>query len=261
MNPVLYVLLVEDDLQACNEIENYIYSLEDIELVGITNNSSRALQIVLDTTPDAIILDLELHYGSGSGLSLLQSLQTEMVDKRPYVVVTTNNSSAITYEAARQFGADYIFAKHQEDYSSQNVVDFLRMLKNVIRKQRLRSMESTSPIESSEQIQKRITRKICAELNAIGISPKAAGYPYLVEAIQLAMKKNTPNLCNIIGGQYGKTASSVERAMQNAIAKAWRTTPIDTLLAFYTAKINSSKGAPTLTEFIYYYANRIKNSY
>ena len=90
MNPVLYVLLVEDDLQACNEIENYIYSLEDIELVGITNNASRALQIVLDTTPDAIILDLELHYGSGSGLSLLQSLQTEMVDKRPYVVVTTN---------------------------------------------------------------------------------------------------------------------------------------------------------------------------
>ena len=44
MDSILYVLLVEDDIQACNEIENYIYSLEDIELVGITNNASRALQ-------------------------------------------------------------------------------------------------------------------------------------------------------------------------------------------------------------------------
>lgn len=116
MDSVLSVLLVEDDIQACNEIESYIYSLDDIELTGVTNSSARAFQIVQDTLPDAIILDLELHHGRGSGLSLLQSLQAEMVDKRPYIVVTTNNSSAITFEAARQLGADYIFAKHQEDY-------------------------------------------------------------------------------------------------------------------------------------------------
>lgn len=49
--------------------------------------------------------------------------------------------------------------------------------------------------------------------------------------------------------------------MQNAIAKTWRTAPIDDLLKFYTAKINSEKGVPTITEFVYYYANKLKNEY
>ena len=49
--------------------------------------------------------------------------------------------------------------------------------------------------------------------------------------------------------------------MQNAIAKAWRTTPIDDLLKYYTAKISSDKGIPTITEFIYHYANKLKIEY
>jgi flavin-binding protein dodecin len=50
------------------------------------------------------------------------------------------------------------------------------------------------------------------------------------------------NLCNVIGQKYGKTESSVERAMQNAINKAWRTCDIDDLLHYYTARISSDKG-------------------
>ena len=47
--------------------------------------------------------------------------------------------------------------------------------------------------------------------------------------------------------------------MQNAIKSAWRTNDIDDLLTYYTAKINPNRGVPTLTEFIYYYANQITN--
>ena len=49
--------------------------------------------------------------------------------------------------------------------------------------------------------------------------------------------------------------------MQNAINRAWAISNIDDLLENYTAKISSSKGVPTLTEFIFYYANKIKNEY
>ena len=59
--------------------------------------------------------------------------------------------------------------------------------------------------------------------------------------------------------KYGKTDSSVERAMQNAINRAWRNSDIDELLTHYKAKISSDKGVPTLTEFIHYYANKIKS--
>lgn len=261
MERELSVLLVEDDPQACEGIATYIDTLDDVILTSITNNASKAEQMILDTLPDAVILDLELHGGSGSGLSLLQALHSTPPAKMPYILITTNNSSAVTYEAARQLGADFILSKHQNDYSAQSVVEFLRVLKYVIQKNHEKINQGQDSTESPAQKNRRITRRICLELDRVGISTKAKGYQYLADAILLVSKAPTPNLCTIIGQKYGKTESSVERAMQNAIAKAWRTTPIDDLLTYYTAKINSEKGVPTMTEFIYYYANKIKNEY
>ena len=134
MERELSVLLVEDDPQACEGIATYIDTLDDVILTSITNNASKAEQMILDTLPDAVILDLELHGGSGSGLSLLQALHSTPPAKMPYILITTNNSSAVTYEAARQLGADFILSKHQNDYSAQSVVEFLRVLKYVIQK-------------------------------------------------------------------------------------------------------------------------------
>ncbi|MCQ2549724.1 MAG: response regulator [Lachnospiraceae bacterium] len=261
MSNPLSVVLVEDDAYTCQEIIRYIDELDDIMLFDITNNSAKAETIIRNSLPDAIILDLELHSGSGSGIALLQALQQNMPPRMPYVLVTTNNSSTITYEAARQSGADYIFSKHQEGYSAKSAVDFLRTLKNVIQNTSVNFSGSKKIEESPIQRRKRLARRISIELDYVGISPKVKGYAYLIEAVQIVVMSPTTNLCNVIGQKYGKTESSVERAMQNAISKAWHTTPIDDLLKYYTAKINSDKGVPTIAEFIYYYANKLKNEY
>ena len=100
---------------------------------------------------------------------------------------------------------------------------------------------------------------ICQKLDQIGINPKMIGYTYLLEAILLVIDGQNTNLCKTIAQTSGKTASSIERAMQNAIKSAWRTGDIDDLQTYYTAKINPNRGVPTLTEFIYYYANMITN--
>lgn len=61
----------------------------------------------------------------------------------------------------------------------------------------------------------------------------------------------------MLGEKYKKSDASIERAMQNAINRAWRTSDIDDLLTYYTARIQSQKGVPTIMEFIFYYANKI----
>ena len=191
---------------------------------------------------------------------MLQALKQLRLPRTPYILIATNNTSAITYESARQLGADFILAKHQTDYSPKGSVDFLRMMKSVIQNRTIcAASENALELESPERRNKRIFRRICAELDQVGISTKAVGYQYLVDSIQIVINGPTQNLCSIVGKKYGKTESSVERAMQNAIGRAWKTTPIDDLLSFYTAKISSAKGVPTITEFIYYYANKIKN--
>ena len=261
MERKLSILLVEDDPSACTNIIEYVEELEDTTLIGVTNNSTKALDYIKDYLPDAVILDLELHQGSGNGLILLQELKQLMLELPPYILITTNNSSPVTYESARQLGADFIMSKHQADYSAKTVVDFLRMMKTIIRSREKSATGASLTAEPPEIKKKRIQKRIYTELDYIGISPKAIGYLYLTDAIQILIEKPTNNLCAVLGKKYGKTDASVERAMQNAITKAWRSADIEDLLTYYTAKISSEKGVPTITEFIYYYANKLKNEY
>ena len=43
---VLTVLLIEDDRFACEEIQNYIDQLDDVRLLGTTDDSNQALDMV-----------------------------------------------------------------------------------------------------------------------------------------------------------------------------------------------------------------------
>ena len=251
----LSVLLVEDDTITCKNFYEYIDTKEDIILVNHTNSAKQAIEYIDYYHPDAIILDLELHMGNGTGIDVLTSLQN--YNYHPYILVTTNNTSQITYEHARQLGADFIMYKHQEDYSEKNVIEFLISLKNIIKDNSSRNV--TSIIDTPEYTEKKLTTKINKELDSVGISPKAVGYQYLTLAIKKVINGQTDNLFISIASEFQKSESSVERAMQNAINKAWTTSDIEILSQVYTGRISSSKGSPTVTEFLFYYANKIKN--
>ena len=257
MEKKMSILLIEDDTTACNEIAAYTETVDDVCLIGITNNVKKAIEYIHDYLPDAIILDLELHKGEGDGISLLKYMKEMSLTSRPYVLITTNNSSAITYEIAHELGADFIMSKHQADYSAKTPVDFLRTAKSIISQHR--SANAVSFVESPEQKEKRLNRRISSELDKIGIGAKLVGYRYIIDAILIIMDKPETNLCTIIGKKYNKSEPSVERAMQTAINKAWRCSDVNELYKYYTAKVNPQKGVPTVTEFIYYYANKLKN--
>ncbi len=261
MTKKLSIVIVEDDPEECKGLVDYIEGQDSISLLGVTNSSTQAIKYIKDYLPDVIILDLELQRGSGNGLSVLMGLKQLDLNISPYVLITTNNSSQITHESARQLGADFIMTKYQADYSPKTVVDFLKIMESSILSRKQVVFDNASASEPPELKAKRIVRRINAELNQIGISPKAVGYQYLADAILLVVKQNNRNLYNEIGKKYGKTEASVERAMQNAINKAWKTADIEDLLKYYTARINPEKGVPTITEFVYYYANMLKNEY
>lgn len=250
------ILLVEDDLSTCNRFIEYIDTLDDIVLVNHTNNATQAISYIEYYHPDAVILDLELHCGGGSGIDVLSNLNP--ATPKPYILVTTNNSSNTTYECARHFGADYIISKHQAGYSEKYVTDFLISIKNIIIQHK--SNNDVPLLDTPEHSNRRIRAYISKELNTIGINPKAVGYQYLLDAISIIMDGPTNNLCTQIAKLHKKSEPSVERAMQNAINRAWNTGDTEHLFKNYTGKISSDKGSPTVTEFIYYYANKIKNT-
>lgn len=256
MNQNLNIMLIEDDPAVCKRFTEQIDAIADISITAITNNSYRALELIKDDTPDVVILDLELNQGQGNGLVFLKDLNKLTLPLKPYILITTNNSSSVTYDCARQLGADFIMSKQQADYSEKTVIHFLKILKNIIQNQQTDGTD----FGTSNYQEKHIVRLINQELEKIGISPGVIGHKYLIDAILLAINGHTKNLGIILGEKYNKTNTSVERAMHNAIKNAWRSMDIDELHKYYTAKITSKIGVPTLTEFIHYYANKINNN-
>lgn len=261
MDRPLRILLIEDDEDVCERFFAEIEETEDIVLLNTTNNSYHALELVKDELPDAVILDLELNKGQGNGLNFLRKLKSLYLSVVPYILITTNNSSATTHDCARELGADFIFLKHQEDYSERNAIDFLKMMSPIIFRNQQKSNPQHAATETPAQRNQRLKRIISAELDHIGINANSVGYKYLIDAILLAIDGQTANIYTTIAKKFKKTNAAVERGMQNAIGRAWRTADLDDLLLHYTAKVNSERGVPTLTEFIFYYANKIKNEH
>jgi len=257
----LKLLLVEDDPVECAQYVSYVTPLDDVRLIGVTNNAYSALELVRDNIPDVIILDIELHKGSGNGVTFLASLREKHPNLTPYTLVTTNNVSQITHHQVRELGADFVMLKTQEDYSAKVVIDYIRALRVTLHKiQKQKRERGELPEIPPEERAKRLRLRISAEVDKIGLSPKMRGRTYLVEAIMMKID-DQQNIIKTIAKKNEKTDASVERAMQNAINKAWSIMNTEDLENLYTARINPEKGVPTLSEFIWHYTNKLKTEY
>lgn len=260
-NDALKILLVEGDTNVCADFVSYIDNLKDARLVGVTNSSYKALELISDHLPDALILDLELTGGSGNGLMLLNDLRSLDPSIIPYTIITTYISSPTTFESAHQLGADFIFSKHQPDYSPRSAVDFLRLMRSTIQSRRKTAAASSVPTESKAVMTRRINNRISAELDQLGMRNSLLGYQYLIDAIVMYAEKPVQNIPAILGKRYEKSSASVERAMQNAIDRTWNSSPTDILDAYYTAHIDPNRECPTILEFVTYYAKKVKTDF
>lgn len=256
-NKPINILLLEDDIEDINIIKNYINKKDNVRLVGTFNSAKDALKNIKIYVPDAIILDIELNNGEGSGLEVLEKINEMNLDIKPIIIITTNISSKTVYSYAHEKGADLIFHKLKEDYSPELVIENIMLLSKIRTKETKKSNDLT-PNEIRENISNRINR----ELNLIGISSHLIGRKYIHDAIIYIIEndKDKENVFLHLAKIYKKGNSTIGRSIQTAIEHAWRKSAIEDLQKYYTAVVNYNTGVPTPTELIYYYVDKIKKS-
>ncbi len=255
------ILLIEDNEIEVNHFKDYFESREDVKLVAATNSSYKGIEDVKTYVPEGIILDLELHKGEGSGITFLEDLQKIALEFKPLIVVTTNVSSSIIYSHIRDFGADFIFYKKQKDYSPEMVVNAITSLRETLYSSESEEAMSKTTTETPAEHKDRIAQKIENELDLIGVATHLKGRKYIFDAIFYLLdnsKEDSESAFSYVASVNKVANCSVSRAMQTAINYAWRTSSIDDLEKYYTARINYHTGVPTPTELIYYYADKIK---
>ena len=261
----MQVVLIEDDILACRKFIDCVNNRTDIVFVGMTGRSDEGLEYVKNKLPEAIILDMELNWGKGSGLDFLEDFMKTDLSIRPIIVITTRNRSEIVQESLHEkYGVEWVFCKKQEGYSPEMVINHLLKLRPYLHTVR-RGSENTrlQTLETPEELKNRIIQRINAELDTLGISPRFKGRNIVEEAIFLLVskdKKDSENIFQDLALAHKTHYNNIVRNIQSALYDAWSNTDIETLEKLYTAPIRKDLGAPSPTEFIHYYADKIRRS-
>ncbi len=252
------ILIIEDDINDCNNFITCIKNRKDIELVGLTDSDIEGLQYVKLKHPEGIVLDLELNNsttGNADSLGFLSNLKKLNLRYDPIIIVTTHVNSKRTYDILHREGADLILYKDHPGYSAENVLNKFMSLRSVEPKKTMETIK-----QELEESENRISECIYHELDLIGVTAKLKGRKYIHDAIfYLIENPNSDiNVIQYLTKIYKKSGNTITNGIQNAIIHAWRVSSIEDLTTYYTARVNYETGIPTPMEFIYYYVDKIK---
>lgn len=104
------IFIVEDSALMRARIAQAAISIAGIEVAGHSGDMSGALSGIRESLPDALVVDIQLH--DGSGLTILKQVKSE----RPEIkaVVLSNSATAPYRHAALVAGADHFLDKSTE---------------------------------------------------------------------------------------------------------------------------------------------------
>lgn len=256
------VILIEDDIDVCRKFQDFVKKYSDIEIIKITNSSTEAINYINKLNPDAIILDLELSDGEGSGLDVLKAVSSGKIHRKPFILVTTSNPSQIVLENVRINGADYTCKKYQAGYSEEVALSYLSMFKAQLLAKRTYSEELLLEFEnaldtSTPHIYK---NKIFEEINSFGISPGVKAYAYLIDAIDFVVSDMNIDYIKLLSQKYNASEDSIKKSMERAIKETWSKDISSSARKIYTQKIQPGADGPTINEFVHYYATKVQLS-
>jgi len=251
MKPDIRLLLVEDEKEVRDRYKTALNDHPMIQLTAEAESLDEAMEVLKNTSIDAMILDLELK--QGSGILLLEEMQALDIEK-PFISAVTNVVSKVVYESIRNMGVDYICAKTNND--SYHVPLSVIEISAPYRKVREEPYEIARKVNARTKMNA-IGRGLNYELSRIGFSEKLSGTQYVLEGlVYLSLSDEqsislTKELYPYIASKHDTNINNVERNIRIAIEKVWTEQPVNRLKSLYPYEWNPKTGRPTNAEFLY----------
>ena len=251
------VAIADDNERILDMLGEIIEQDRDLNLIGKADNGEDIYQIIKETCPDVVLLDLIMP--KMDGLSVMEKVNTdEQIPKRPeFIVVTAVGQERITEDAFRKGASYYVMKPFHNDMILSRIKDAGNGAGRISAGQNSRGAAEKKP---EYNLETRVTDMI----HEIGIPAHIKGYHYLRDAIIMAvddmdvLNAITKVLYPTIAKMHQTTASRVERAIRHAIEVAWSRGKLDTLDELFGYTVSNGKGKPTNSEFIALIADTIR---
>ncbi len=254
MKNLISVLIADDNTELTSELSDFIGAQSDMKVAATAGNGKEAYELIKETEPDAVLLDMVMPELDGIGV--LKKLRSAHLPKKPVIIVYSISTLVRTVETVLGLGADYYLLKPQ---SPERVCDTIR---EFAQKKEPRAV--TAPDVNSENKNYDLETIVTEFIHELGVPAHIKGYQYIRSAIMMVVENMdllnfiTKQLYPDIAKAYNTTASRVERAIRHSIEVAWSRGKPETMNEIFGYTIHTGKGKPTNSEFIAMVADRIR---
>ncbi len=266
----LNVAIVDDNPLILNTLDELISSEDGLEVIGRADNGADAINMIVNTTPDIVLLDLVMP--KIDGISVVEKVKSDRTFlKNPaFIILSAVGGEQMTEDAFRA-GANYYLMK---PFDKEILVNKIRHIGKLPKHQQAGRAVS-APYETGEEVhvsreeymKAHLEDDITKLLHELGIPAHIKGYQYLRDAIAMSvedqemMSSVTKILYPSIAKRNQTTASRVERAIRHAIEVAWGRGKMETIDEVFGYTISTGKGKPTNSEFIALISDKILLEY
>lgn len=262
------VVIVDDNPMILNTLDEVISSEAGLSVIGRADNGKDAIDMIKDTQPDIVLLDLVMP--QMDGITVVENIKkkTSMLKNPAFIILSAVGGEQMTEEAF-QAGANYFLMKPFDKDILVNKIRRIgkRPVRPVPGKVLEAPLKAATPEEAAmnreEYMKEHLETDITKMLHELGIPAHIKGYQYLRDAISMVVRDRemmeavTKILYPEIAKKNYTSSSRVERAIRHAIEVAWGRGSLEVIDELFGYTISTGKGKPTNSEFIALIADKI----
>lgn len=262
------VVIVDDNPMILNTLDEVISSEAGLSVIGRADNGKDAIDMIKDTQPDVVLLDLVMPQMDGITVVENTKKKTSMLKNPAFIILSAVGGEQMTEEAF-QAGANYFLMKPFDKDILVNKIRRIgkRPVRPVPGKVLEAPLKAATPEEAAmnreEYMKEHLETDITKMLHELGIPAHIKGYQYLRDAISMVVRDRemmeavTKILYPEIAKKNYTSSSRVERAIRHAIEVAWGRGSLEVIDELFGYTISTGKGKPTNSEFIALIADKI----
>ena len=280
MNDKITILIADDNPDFANTLTGYIEEDNKFEIIAIARDGKQAVEMILNTEPDVVLLDVIMPHLDGIGV--LEKVAAANMKKHPICIMLSAVGQEKITQRALELGAEYYaikpfdinvllqrikeieLHKQQPQFRNSNINNY--NINNNINSYMNREIKAQY-IEISPEKKKdeeNLEALVTNVIHEVGVPAHIKGYQYLREAIMMVVNnidiinQITKQLYPDIANKYNTTPSRVERAIRHAIEVAWGRGQAEVVENIFGYTISAAKGKPTNSEFIAMIADKLR---
>ena len=241
--------MIDDNIDLVSMIKEYFKDHASIEVVLEANDGERGLELIKTRQSDYDVIILDLIMPKKDGLSILESMRKEQIDKK--VIVLTSYNAQEMIRRVSEYGINYFILKPFE------LSDLERRIEDCA-DSKIYMNASIDIYHNNLQI------SITKILHELGIPSHIKGYQYIREGISILYERPeviggiTKELYPDIAKKFNTTVSRVERAIRHAIEVSWNRGDWDLMEEIFGHSVDIDKAKPTNSEFIVTVADKLR---